>query len=81
MLSQLKRRTLFKVVSAQKIGDVELTPDGVYRVSVKRADRGQNIKISDMRTMRMVGTQLWLSGPVSVPTKAAKTIKVYEIST
>jgi hypothetical protein len=79
LLINLTKGTVFKVTETQQVGNVTLTLDGIYRVSVARADHGKTIRIVDLATIRRLALGSYSSGPrMTVPIEQAKLIEVYE---
>ncbi len=82
VLGQLKTGSVFKVREAHQIANTSLTLDGVYRVSVAKADHGKTVKICDLSTVRMTVPGTLQYGPLmSIPTASAKVIQVYRPTT
>jgi hypothetical protein len=78
-LSQLQKRALFKVTKSLKIGDAELTVEGVYEIGTAKADYGRSIKVHDLAGVRKIGTSFTHTLTITIPFGMAKDIEVYKL--
>ena len=76
----MKKRDIFKIAQKEEIGGTGLSLDGVYRVSIAKADYGKSIELWDIRTMRMLSPKVFqFTAGLRIPRGVARRIKVYKI--
>jgi hypothetical protein len=79
VLTDLRLRWLFKVAQPSEFDGGQLTLDGVYAVTTKKAEYGKSIIVADLATVRQARGGAYRYSAIKVPTEKARTIKVYKI--
>lgn len=80
-IANIGKKRIFKIPKeSQSVMTPGLSIQGVYQVSVQRADYGKNVGVVDLSQATMEGTTTTYSGIFKVPLEEAKKIKVCALS-
>jgi hypothetical protein len=79
VLSKLRKRERFKVVTPYQAGSVSLTMEGVYQIATAKADHTECAH-SRPSLARLIHSNIFAYGtPLTISASVAKTIEVFKI--
>lgn len=78
VLGQLRKGVLFKVMEPVQV-DAGLTLEGVYQVATAKANHSRTVKVFDLAGLRKAGTILSYTRIITIPSEAAKDIRVFTL--